>query len=78
MWGKYFMRKQTEEELKESLKTHYGVVEDIHSEEEAIEFMIKLKAICTHNDGDMPQHFFILPNYSETELAVVCINPHLF
>lgn len=53
-------------------------MDDIHSEQEAIEFMIKLKALCTHNDGDMPQHFFILPNYSETEIGLVCINPHLF
>lgn len=40
--------------------------------------MTKLKAIATHNHDDMPQHFFILPNYSETEIAVVAINPHIF
>ena len=39
--------------MKVNLKTHYGIVDDIHSEEEAIEFMIKLKAIANHDHDDM-------------------------
>ena len=46
-------------------------MEDIRSVEDANEFCLKMKACLTHNDGDMPIHFFLCPNYSQTEFAVI-------
>lgn len=47
-FGKYFLKKQTHEEWEASVKRQTGIVDDITSEEEAIEFALKLKTITTH------------------------------
>ena len=77
-WGKYFSRKPTPYEWANNFSIwNFGIIEDITSEEEAQEFCVKMKLVVTHNDGDMPHHFFLCPNYSETEMAILGITPHV-
>lgn len=54
-----------------------GIVDDIRSEEEAIEFALKLKTLASHKHGAVPQYFYLMPNYSETEMALLGCSPHI-
>ena len=76
-WGKYFLRRPTPEEWRDTYsKTNFAIIDDIKTEQEAVDFCLKMKATVTHQDGDMPLRFYLCPNFSETEFAILACTPH--
>ncbi len=58
--------------------TNTGVINGITSEAEALDFAIKLKACGGgHDHNDMPNHIYLLPNYSKDEMAIIFSGPHI-
>ena len=66
------MKHLTEEEYKEKVKTNYGIVWDIKTDQDALDFMLKLKTLdCT------PIHFYYVPYLNEDEAGIITCGHHV-
>ena len=76
--GKYYYEILKGWALANAKRSNTGVIDDIHSEEEALEFALKLKACGSgHQPGGIPQHYYLLPNFSATEMALIFTGHHI-
>jgi len=78
VFGKYYLKHLEGEERKKMINSNTGVIDDIKSEAEALEFAVKLKACGGgHDNNDMSNHIYLLPNYGKDEMAIVFSGPHI-
>jgi len=57
------------------MRSNCGVIDDITTEQETLDFAIKLRAIQTKNHGDMPMHVYYVPYLNKNEAAFI-VNCH--
>ena len=77
-YGKYFLKDQTDEEYKNWRHTRTGVIYDIHSEQDSINFGIKLKALRNFHVGENNTNLYYLPNYGKDECGLIIYGHHCF
>ena len=75
MYGKYFLKAQTDEEYKNWRHSRTGVIYDVHSEQDVINFAIKLKALRNFDVGENNCHFYYFPNIGK-DLCGLCAHGH--
>ena len=75
-WGRYFLKPSNEEEKKIWRKEHSGIIEDIKTDQEALDFAMKWKLVKTKDPGDYPNDIFYIPYLNENEAAVIGMGPH--
>jgi len=59
------------------MRSNCGVIDDIKTDQDLLNFAIKVRAIQTKNHGDMPTHFYYAPYLNENEAAFIAVGPHV-
>jgi len=76
-YHRYFFKVLNDDEKKKWMKSNCGVIDDIKTDQDALDFAIKLRAIQTKHDGDMPIHVYYAPYLNENEAAFIIMGPHI-
>ena len=75
MYGKYFLKTQTDDEYKNWRHTRTSVIYDVYSEQDVLNFAIKLKALRNFDVGENNCHFYYFPNIGKDECGF-CAHGH--
>lgn len=77
MLGKYFFKPLDEEEYQTWKRTHTGILTDVNTDEEIIDFMLKLKALPCKSFTENVVRFYYLPSINNgTESAIMTYGHH--
>lgn len=74
-FGNYYFQRMTKDEKERWLRENTGVVYDVKSERDALDFAVMLKQTTTLCESLGSYHWYYFPNFSETE-SVLMANAH--
>jgi len=74
--GKYFLQPFTDNEYATWKKTHTGIIKDIKTHSQLIEFMTKKKALYGHLDTMASPYLYYIPEINGNESAIVLLGHH--
>ena len=76
--GKYYLKNMTPEESKQWVKTNTGVKPEIRTDDQMVEFGLKLKSLEGKRFDGSSVHLYYFPSLNEDEAAFMFIGHHTY
>lgn len=76
LFGKYFFKKLDDEEFAKWQKTNTGVVYDVKTEDELLEYMLKIKKVHTEKTDNSYQVYYVPSLNGDKEAAFILCGHH--
>lgn len=76
LFGKYFLKKLSDEEHAKWIKTNTGIAPDIKTDDELLEFMLKLKMVHTEKIGNPVMCYYVPSLNDGKEAAIITCGHH--
>lgn len=76
-YHRYFFQVLNKEEKERWQRTNCGIIDDIRTDQDALDFMAKAKQVPTKNDGDFMTHIYYIPYLNDNESAMIICGPHI-